>query len=200
LTGRNTATPLTGGNAATPVSLAIVAAVAANGVIGHGLAMPWRLPADLRRFRALTTGHTVIMGRRTWESLPHALPGRQNIVVSSQRDLRLDGALVVHSLDSAIGAATLPAPLFVIGGAVLYAATLPRAATLYLTEIAQAYAGDVLFPDYDRTPWQEAERETFPAEGGLPAYAFVRYERARNSIHDIPGSAAALPPRVQAQR
>jgi dihydrofolate reductase len=168
---------VTGGNAHSPVSLAIVAAVASNGVIGHGLAMPWRLPADLRRFKALTLGHTVIMGRRTWESLPRALPGRQNIVVSARGGFEAADALVAPSLDAAIAASTLTGPLFVIGGSVLYASALPRTATLYLTEIARSYEGDVLFPAYDASAWREAEREAVPAEGGLPAFAFVRYER-----------------------
>ena len=182
---------MTGGNAPSPVSLALVAAVAANGVIGHGLALPWRLPADLRRFKALTLGHTVIMGRRTWQSLPRALPGRQNIVVSARGGLHADDAQFAPSLDAAIAAAVMPGPLFIIGGAVLYAAALPRATTLYLTEIAQSFEGDVRFPAYDATAWREAARESVPAEGGLPPFAFVRYERAQGPPDDgLPASAA----------
>ena len=97
-------------------ALALIAAVAANGVIGRDGKLPWRLPEDLRRFRELTTGHSIIMGRRTWDSLGRALPGRQNIVVTRQPAFGADGALVARSLAEALGAVTLPAPAFCFGG------------------------------------------------------------------------------------
>lgn len=157
--------------------LALVAAVAANGVIGAGLAIPWRLPADLRYFRSLTTGHAIIMGRRTWQSLPHALPGRQNIVVSSATTLVATGAEVVSTLAAALAAVRLVGPRFVIGGAMLYAAALPLAQHLYLTEIARDYPGDVSFPAFAREAWQEASRVVFAPTADVPGYAFVRYDR-----------------------
>ena len=157
-------------------ALALIAAVARNGVIGGGNTLPWRLPADLKRFRALTTGHTVIMGRRTWESIGRALPGRQNIVVTRRPDYAAEGALVASSLDAALQAATLPAPAFCIGGGELYALALPQAATLHLTEIDRDFDGDTRFPEFDRATWREAAREAHHAPEGF-GYAFVTYER-----------------------
>ena len=160
----------------TPV-LAIVAAVARNGVIGANGGLPWRLPDDLKRFRALTRGHAVIMGRRTWESLPGPLADRQNIVVTSQASYVAAGARIVPGLDEALAAVELPAPAFCIGGAVLYRDALPRATTLHLTEIARDYEGDTHFPPFARDTWREVAREPHLAPDGL-AYAFVTYERA----------------------
>ncbi len=157
-------------------ALAIIAAVAANGVIGSNSALPWRLPDDLSRFRALTTGHAVIMGRRTWASIGRPLPGRQNIVVSRQRELRLDGAEIAESLESALGLVRMPPPAFCIGGGELYALALPQAQQLHLTEIARAFDGDVTFPAFDRSRWRETGRETRRTADGL-VYAFVDYVR-----------------------
>ena len=158
--------------------LAIVAAVARNGVIGARGGLPWRLPDDLKRFRALTRGHAVIMGRRTRESLPGRLPDRQNIVVTSHASYVAPGAEIVPGLDEALAAVDLPAPAFCIGGAVLYRDALPRATTLHLTEIARDYDGDTHFPPFARDQWREVTREPHVAADGL-AYAFVTYERAR---------------------
>jgi dihydrofolate reductase len=159
--------------------IAVIAAVAANGVIGAGLALPWRLPGDLARFRRLTTGHAIVMGRRTWQSLGRALPGRQSIVVSRDPSFCADGAIVVPSLDAALAAVAMPPPAFVIGGAALFAEALPRASTLQLTEIHADYAGDVLFPPWDRTAWRETAREEVPATGDAPAHAFVTLSHMR---------------------
>ncbi|MFO1316919.1 MAG: dihydrofolate reductase [Burkholderiales bacterium] len=158
-------------------ALALIAAVARNGVIGAGNALPWRLPDDLRRFRALTTGHAVIMGRRTWESLPHALPGRQNIVVTRVPGRALAGAETAASLADALARVRMPAPAFCIGGGELYAAALARAELLHLTEIDRDFAGDTAFPAFDRAAWRETARETHRAPEGFD-YAFVTYERA----------------------
>src|ERR1051326_1744485 len=114
--------------------VALIAAVAANGVIGAGNALPWRLPGDMKRFRALTTGHSVIMGRKTWESLGKPLAERQNIVVTRNRNYSAPGAEVATSFDEAIRLARCPAPVFCIGGGELYRDALERADTLYLTE------------------------------------------------------------------
>jgi dihydrofolate reductase len=157
-------------------ALALIAAVARNGVIGGGNALPWRLPADLRRFRTLTTGHTVVMGRKTWESIGRALPDRQNIVVTRQPGYAAAGAQVKASLDDALQAAALPGPVFCIGGGELYALALPRAATLHLTEIDRDFEGDTRFPDFDRAAWREAARDEHRAPDGF-GYAFVTYER-----------------------
>ena len=156
--------------------LSIIAAVASNGVIGVRGTLPWRLPDDLKRFRALTRGHAVIMGRRTWSSLAGPLKERQNIVVTSHATLVAPGATLVPGLDEALAAVALPAPAYCIGGAALYREALARATTMHLTEIARAFDGDVSFPDFDRARWREVARESRTTEDGL-AYAFVDYVR-----------------------
>ena len=158
--------------------LALIAAVAANGVIGRDGTLPWRLPEDLRRFRALTTGHAIIMGRRTWEALPHALPGRQNIVVTRRQDYLAAGASTASSIDGALRAVAYPPPAFCIGGGELYRAALPLAATAFVTEIARAFDGDATFPALDASEWSETAREPHVHEGETGfEYAFVTYER-----------------------
>jgi dihydrofolate reductase len=162
----------------TPLEVALIAAVAANGVIGADNRLPWRLPDDLKRFRALTTGHAVIMGRKTWESLPRALPERQNIVVTRQRDFVAAGAEVVHSFAEALARVRLPVPVFCIGGGELYRAALPFATTLHMTEIARAFEGDARFPPFDRAEWHETARDDRPpSEPGGFTYSYVTYER-----------------------
>jgi dihydrofolate reductase len=157
-------------------ALALIAAVAKNGVIGGGNALPWRLPADMQRFRALTTGHSVIMGRKTWESIGRPLPGRQNIVVTRQANYAANGAIVKSSLDEALRAATMPAPVFCIGGGELYALALPRATTFHCTQIDQDFAGETRFPEFDPSSWHETARDEHLAPEGF-TYAFVTYER-----------------------
>ena len=168
-------TPRTRGAATWRPTLAIVAAVAANGVIGAGNRLPWRVSDDLRHFRALTTGHTVIMGRRTWESIGRPLPGRQNIVVTRQRAYVAAGAEVASSLEAALARASMPAPAFCIGGGALYREALAHATTLHLTEIDREFAGDTTFPAFDRSAWREVAREA--RAGDEFDYAFVTYER-----------------------
>jgi dihydrofolate reductase len=158
--------------------VALIVAAARNGVIGAGNRLPWHLPEDLKHFRALTSGHTVIMGRKTWESIGKPLPNRQNIVVSHQAGLRLDGASVAHSLDEAVAAALLPDPVFVIGGEALFRSALPGANLLYITELERDFDGDARFPPFDRSAWREVTRETRDATGAEGfAYHFVKYER-----------------------
>jgi dihydrofolate reductase len=159
--------------------LAVIAAVAANAVIGAGNRLPWRLPADLKRFRALTSGHAVIMGRKTWESIGRALPDRQNIVVTRQRGFAAAGAEIASSLAEALARVRLPDPAFCIGGGELYCEAMPRARVLYLTEIDHVFEGDATFPPFDRSEWREVERvpQTDRAAEGLP-YSFVTYHRA----------------------
>ena len=157
--------------------LTLIAAVARNRVIGRENRLPWHLPADLRHFRELTMGHAVIMGRKTWESLPdkfRPLPGRQNIVVTRNPDYAAPGAQIVHSLDDALKTAR-GSEAFVIGGAELYRSAMRLADRLQLTEIDADYAGDTWFPVRDTAAWREAGREAGKADG--LAYAFVRYDR-----------------------
>ena len=165
------------------MKLALIAAVARNGVIGRGNALLWRLPEDLRHFRRTTLGCPVIMGRRTWDSLPPAfrpLPGRRNLVVTRDAGWRAEGAEAAPSLDAALGRVADAPRAFVTGGAELYALALPRADELLLTEIERDFDGDVRFPDWDRAAFVETARERHRA--GPPNdfdYAFVTYARKR---------------------
>jgi dihydrofolate reductase len=154
----------------------LIAAVAANGVIGKNNRMPWHLPEDLKHFKALTMGHAMIMGRKTWESLPGRLPGRPHIVVTRNLDYRAEGAIVVDSIAAAIKAAGDTDEVFVIGGAELYAQAIELADQIQLTEIAANFDGDTRFPDYAREAWTETAREQHRADAGFD-YAYVTYLR-----------------------
>lgn len=156
--------------------LVLIAAVAANGVIGKDNQLLWHLPGDLKRFKALTTGQAVIMGRKTWESLPEKfrpLPGRRNLVISRNPAYAAAGAQVVDSFDAAVAACADLAIVFVIGGAEIYALALPRADRLELTELATSFEGDAAFPAIDRRHWRAAPGEQHN-ENGLD-YRFVTY-------------------------
>ena len=157
--------------------VSIIVAVGANGVIGTDGQLPWRLPEDLKRFRALTMGHAMVMGRKTFDSIGRPLPGRRSIVVSRQSALHIEGATVTPSLDAAIAAAGDDPEIFVIGGSEIYAASLPLADRLLVTEVDASPAGDTHFPTIDATAWREISRERHTTDDGL-AYAFVDYERA----------------------
>ncbi len=156
----------------------LVAAVAANGVIGIQGRLPWRLPEDLRHFKRLTLGHPVIMGRKTWESIGKALPERDNIVVTRQTGYGAPGACVASSFGAALALCTGEKIVFVIGGAELYREALPLATGLVITEIHRAYDGDARFPEFDRHAWKETQRETHVATDGT-RFDFVLYERGR---------------------
>ena len=170
--------------------LTLIAAVARNGAIGLDNALPWHLPEDLKHFKALTLGHPIIMGRRTWESLGRPLPGRDNLVVSRRAGLQLEGAVVVSDLSQALAwvAERGRHEAFIIGGVELFRLALPQAHCLELTEIDQDFAGDTWFPAWVRQDWREASRTTYRAAAGFD-YAFVRYERALGTM----GTMGALP-------
>ncbi|MGQ0650718.1 MAG: dihydrofolate reductase [Betaproteobacteria bacterium] len=153
----------------------LVAAVAANGVIGKDGQLPWRLPEDLQHFKKLTMGHPVIMGRRTWESLGRALPGRENIVVTRRAGYAAPGASVASSLEGALALCAGEPVAFVIGGTTLFAESLPIAAGLVMTEIYRDYEGDTWFPQYERSRWRETQREAHTASDGT-RFDFVLYE------------------------
>lgn len=155
----------------------LVAAVANNHVIGVRGGLPWHLAEDLKHFKQITLGHPVIMGRRTWESLARPLPGRRNIVVSRSSGLDAPGASVADSLEGAIALCAGEAMAFVIGGAALYAAALPFADGLVLTEIDRDYEGDTRFPCWDRNAWRVSRKESHTTGEGM-RYDFVLYERA----------------------
>jgi len=161
------------------VRVSLVAALARGGVIGRDGDIPWRIPPDMVRFRELTMGHPVVMGRRTWDSLPprfRPLPGRRNVVVTRNRDWRGDGAESAGSFEDALRLLGDSSQVFVIGGAEVYAAALPVADELLLTEIDAEIEGDTLFPPFDGAVFEEASREQHVSDSGLP-FAFVRYVR-----------------------
>lgn len=170
------------------VRIVLVAAVAENGVIGRDNDMPWRLPSDLRHFRAVTMGKPVIMGRKTFESIGRALPGRDNLVVTRNTGFLAPGAELCHSLDAAITKAESlardrgVAEICVIGGGTLYAAAIDRAARLHITEVKAAPEGAVRFPEIDLSEWREVAREgPIRHEGDSATISFVVYERAAPS-------------------
>ena len=161
--------------------VSLVAAVARGGVIGRDNAVPWRIREDMERFRALTMGHPVVMGRRTWDSLPdrfRPLPGRRNVVVTRNPDWNADGAERAGSLEEALRTLEDVAHVYVIGGAEIYRAALPLADELALTEIELDVEGDTYFPDWNRNEFVETSREPHASEDGTP-FAFVTYERIR---------------------
>ncbi|MDX1802915.1 MAG: dihydrofolate reductase [Alcanivorax sp.] len=168
-----------------PIRLAMMVAKASNNVIGRDNKLPWYLPNDLKYFKQVTFGKPVIMGRKTWESLNKALPGRTNIVITRQPGYQAPGAKVVATLEEAISLAENVAFIdgqeeaVVMGGAEIYALALPRTERLYITEVHADVEGDTWFPALDYQQWQELGREDFAAEGPNPYdYSFVVYQRA----------------------
>ena len=159
-------------------SLELVVAVAANGIIGDRNRLPWHLPTDLRRFKALTIGHAMVMGRKTWEAIGRPLPERQSLVITRQPNFAARGAECAGSLDEAIALVRRPGPVFCIGGEQIFREALPRATRMHVTEIAADFAGDARFPPFDRSAWREVAREAHPAGIDAPfAFAFVTCER-----------------------
>ncbi|MCA8943855.1 MAG: dihydrofolate reductase [Planctomycetes bacterium] len=146
------------------MKLALIWAAAENGVIGRDGDLPWRLPRDLAFFKRTTKGHTIVMGRRTWESLPGALPGRRNLVVSRRSDYTVDGAEVYPSLDAALEAAGTDDLVFVVGGAELYRVALPLADELFVTTVHADVDGDTVFPEFDRGAFHVVASERFEAD------------------------------------
>ncbi len=155
----------------------IIAAVASNRAIGLNNQLLWRLPEDLKRFKALTLGHPILMGRKTFESLGRPLPGRRNVVVSRNPDWQAQGADVFPALDVALSACADAEKVFVIGGAEIYRQALPLADVLDLTEVADAPQGDVFFPELVSGEWQEASREAHEDAATGIRYDFVEYRR-----------------------
>lgn len=158
--------------------VSLIVAMAKNRVIGINNMMPWHLPADLKHFKALTMGHHIVMGRKTYESIGKPLPGRTSVVVTRNRDYSAPGVIVESSLEAAISACGNDEEIFVIGGAELYAQALPLVSTLYITEIQQNAEGDAYFPEFDNTEWLEVAREMHSQQEPQPLeYHFVTYLR-----------------------
>ena len=156
--------------------ISLVVAVAKNGVIGRDNTLPWRIPEDLKRFKALTMGKPVIMGRKTWDSLPKKpLPGRTNIVVTRNPEFRAEGAIVAHSFLDAVEKAEAE-DIAVIGGQAIFAEALPVADVIHMTQVAASPEGDTFMPLIDRAQWREAASEG-PYEADGLRYSFVTLER-----------------------
>jgi dihydrofolate reductase len=164
--------------------LSILVAMAQNRVIGKGNALPWRLPSDLKRFKALTMGHPIVMGRKTYESIGKPLPGRTCIIVTRQSGYEVEGAIVVDSVAEALGAcykkttSDTEAESFIIGGTEIFRQTLPLCDRLYITEIQRDFDGDVLFPVFNHDEWREISREKYHLgeDNGLE-YDFIVLDR-----------------------
>jgi len=157
--------------------LSLVAAVARDGGIGHRGELLVRIADDLRRFKRLTLGSPVVMGRKTWEAIGRPLPGRQNIVITRDPAWRAEGTLPATSLDAALELAAASEQVFVIGGAEIYALALPRADELELTEVDAEFPADTFFPAWDRGVFKQTSREAHATPEGL-RYSFVSYRRA----------------------
>ena len=158
------------------VCVSLIVAVAKNGVIGVNNTLPWHIPEDLKRFRALTTGHHIIMGRKTYDSLGRLLPGRTTVIVTRNPDYQVEGAIVVHSLEEAVHACGNDNEAFLIGGAELYQEGFKRANKLYLTEIDAEYQGDAYFPEFNQAEWRLVEQESHTSANGL-GFSYKTYER-----------------------
>lgn len=155
-------------------NISLIVATAKNGVIGINNTLPWHLPEDLKRFRALTTNHHIIMGRKTYESLGRLLPNRTTVIVTRNPDYHVEGALIACSLPAAIALCHADPSPFIIGGAALYQDALPYANTLHITQINLAVAGDAYFPDIDWQQWQLTAQESHVSEIGV-AFDYLTY-------------------------
>jgi dihydrofolate reductase len=162
-------------------TISLIAAVSSNGVIGRAGTLPWRLPADLKYFRRITTGHTIVMGRKNYEDIGRPLPDRNNVVLTRDPDFSAPGCSVVHSLDEALACAGTDPEIFFIGGAELYRQILPHADRLYLTRVLATIEGDTYFPDFDESEWELVRSEPRQADDANPyPVSFDVLERRRN--------------------
>lgn len=160
------------------MSISIIVAMARNRTIGIDNTLPWRCPEDLQHFKALTMGHHMIMGRKTYDSIGKPLPGRTTVVVTRDINLNIEGCLIAHSLQEAINACADDTQIFIVGGAEIYAQALAHVDTLYITEIQQDVDGDAWFPEFDAADWQEVAREARTQDTPQPLeYHFVTYRR-----------------------
>ncbi|MDC9725495.1 MAG: type 3 dihydrofolate reductase [Gammaproteobacteria bacterium] len=160
------------------MKLAIIVATDKKGLIGRENDLPWKLSADLQYFRRVTMGKPLIMGRNTHESIGRALPGRKNIIVTTNIDYQAEGCCVVHSVEEAIAACDDVDEVMVMGGASLYKQLLPQAERLYLTQVHASLEGDTWFPDWQRSDWQEINREDYSADNKNEyPYSFIVFDR-----------------------
>ncbi len=160
------------------MKISVIAAMSENRIIGRDGALPWHLPADLARFKSITTGHTVIMGRKTFESVGQPLPNRRTIVITRNNDYQRAGVFIAHSLDEALDHAAREDEIFILGGEAVYRIALPRADRLYLTIVHATMEGDTHFPTFNFDDWKLVEDERHEADDRHAyAFSFRRYER-----------------------
>ena len=158
--------------------ISLIVAMAKNRTIGINNTLPWRCPEDLKHFKALTMGHHMIMGRKTFDSIGKALPGRTTVIVTRNQNLVIEGCVVAHSLREAVNVCAGDDEIFIVGGAELYSQSLDLVDRLYVTEIQQDVEGDAQFPDFNKSQWHETSREIRAQEIPQPlAYHFVTYQR-----------------------
>ena len=157
--------------------VSLIVAMSRNGVIGLDGRLPWHIPAELQRFKALTMGHSLVMGRKTWDSIGRLLPGRTTIIVSRNAGLRVEGAHIAQSLEHALELARPDPETFVIGGAEIFRLALPYAGRIYLTTVAIECEGDTFMPTIDWAQWRRTRGESHPAEGDIPGWVLDVYER-----------------------
>lgn len=159
-------------------TITLIAALSDNRVIGRGGGLPWHLPADLKRFKALTMGHAIVMGRRTWDAVGRPLPGRRTIVLTRRHDFEASGAVVVHDLEAALAAAGDDDTVFIAGGGDIYALALPRADRMELTHVHAVLDGDAFFPPFDAGAWRTVFEQRHEAdERHAFAFTFRTLER-----------------------
>lgn len=160
--------------------ISMIAAMADNRVIGIENRIPWHLPADMRRFRVLTMGHHLLMGRKTYESIGKPLPGRTAVVITHSPNFSAPGCIVVNSIEAAIAACHGDSEIYIIGGAELYRQGLDFADRIYLTEVQAEIAGDAYFPEFDLSVWKEVNRERFEPDDKNPyGYHFIVYDKTK---------------------
>lgn len=160
------------------MSVNIIVAIAENNVIGKDNTLIWHLPADLKYFKQLTTGNTVIMGRKTYDSIGKPLPNRRNVVITRNKDLKIDGCDLVNSLEEALDLTKTEENVFIIGGAQIYKEAMSVADKLYITEVKQQFDGDAFFPEIKKDQWEEILRDEHKAdEKNKIDYSFVTYKR-----------------------
>lgn len=159
--------------------ISAICAMSENRVIGKNNQLPWHLPADLARFKKITWGHPILMGRKTHESIGRPLPGRSNVIITRNKEYKASGCIIVHSIQQAFEATKESDEIFIIGGALLYQETLPFIQRLYITQIHQQIEGDAFFPELKKEEWQEVERVDYDADINEPySYSFIVLDRA----------------------
>jgi dihydrofolate reductase len=160
------------------MNISIIVAASRNHVIGKDNQLIWRLSADLKRFKALTTGHTIIMGRKTFESIGKPLPNRHSVIITRQEEYKVEGCTVVHSLEEALEAAKKEEKVFIIGGGSIYKEAIDKADSLYLTLVHHNFEGDTFFPEVNAKEWISVAREDcLPDEKNQYPYSFIDYKR-----------------------